>query len=222
MLQWSQDRRRGHEQRLRHGASYHEGRHRQVAESYNNRFYEREDTDRSPGTSSKRHPKRGVVSDLASFHEEEYVNFLKVRRDMRASQPHDRGKWKCMGTEFVDGAEHASSLHIAAHPDAKFAIERQFWAWCGREVTLEKLVVDSPAPPSFDGISLDDDMHPVNMSPDPTELPPSLSKDAASGEKPPAFPPNSIPEETSPGKPTISAPSSQPLDPPATTPAAET
>ncbi|ETV81961.1 hypothetical protein, variant [Aphanomyces astaci] len=184
MLEWSRDRRRGHEQRLRHGASTtrHEDRRRQVAASYyphHNHTYE-DDDEGTPRVRSHHPPKR-VVSNLAAFHEDEYVDYLKERRDMRASQPHDRGKWKCMGTEFVDGAEHASALHIAVvPPDAAYSIERQFWTWCGREVSLEKLVVD--APPSLDDLSLHDAVvEATTWTPDDvvrsTSNPPSSSSD---------------------------------------------
>ncbi|CAK4618251.1 unnamed protein product [Aphanomyces euteiches] len=120
MLAWSQSRRYEHEQRLQ-------------KEANKMRIQE---IDRRRGQTPRERPK-AVVSDLALFHEDEYVGYLKERREMRASQPQDR--------------------------DAPYAIERQFWTWCGREITLEKLVVQSPPPAFDDSLFHEEEGHPVDI-----------------------------------------------------------
>ncbi|KAG9406157.1 hypothetical protein AC1031_002490 [Aphanomyces cochlioides] len=168
MLAWSQSRRYEHEQRLQ-------------KETNKMRIHE---IDRRRGQTPRERPK-AVVSDLALFHEDEYVDYLKERREMRASQPQDRGKWKCMGTELVHGADHAS-IHIAAHTDAPYAIERQFWTWCGREITLEKLVVQSPPPAFDDSLFHEEEGHAVDIwtAPGKHEAPIEDKKEAVQPKEP--------------------------------------
>ncbi|KDO17249.1 hypothetical protein SPRG_17317 [Saprolegnia parasitica CBS 223.65] len=85
----------------------------------------------APRTSNKH------ISGIASFHEDEYVGYLQERREMKASRPPDRGKWKCMGTTFMADAEH-SCLYLPSND--RVVVERQFWTWAGREVILDKVV----------------------------------------------------------------------------------
>ncbi|EQC40245.1 hypothetical protein, variant [Saprolegnia diclina VS20] len=77
------------------------------------------------------------ISGIAAFHEDEYVGYLQERREMKASRPPDRGKWKCMGTTFMADAEH-SCLYVPSTD--RVVVERQFWTWAGREVILDKVV----------------------------------------------------------------------------------
>ncbi|KAG9406159.1 hypothetical protein AC1031_002490 [Aphanomyces cochlioides] len=79
-----------------------------------------------------------------------------------------------------------ASIASSSSLDAPYAIERQFWTWCGREITLEKLVVQSPPPAFDDSLFHEEEGHAVDIwtAPGKHEAPIEDKKEAVQPKEP--------------------------------------